>query len=130
MKFETREDAVRTWVEGFNAFPLDMLLKATDGGEDLYEITPYTEEEQEENEGFGQDIFPMWSTMWQFSDSWDADWAESETGLKALKECGFRIYRSMEWGDFIGIDGCGYSFFAEHWTPLYIARGLRWSEED
>ncbi len=129
MKFKTREDAARAWVAAFNAFPLDMLLKATDGGEDLYEVTPYTEEEREENEGC-QEYFPMWSTMWQFSDPWDRDWAESEEGLKALRDCGFRVYRSAEWGVFIGIDGAGYSFYTEHWVPLYLARGLRWSEED
>lgn len=130
MKFKAREDAARAWVAEFNAFPLEMLLKATDGGEDFVEITPYTGEEQEEHEEHGQEYFPMWGTMWQFSDPWDCDWAESAEGLKALKDCGFRIYHSAEWGDFIGIDGAGYSFYTEHWVPLYLARGLRWSEED
>lgn len=128
MKFETREDAARVWVNGFNAFPLDMLLKATDGGDDLIEITPYTEAEQAEVEG--QDYFPMWETLWQFDDCTDERWAESEEGLNALKNCGFRVYQSAEWGVFFGIDGAGYSFIREHFIPLYIARGLRWSEED
>ena len=126
MKFETREDAVRQWVTEMNYFPLDMLLKAC--GDDFYEITPYTEEEAEDLEN--QDLFPMWSYLWQFSDSADERWGESEEGLNTLKKCGFRIYHSEEFGDFIGIDGCGYSFIQEHWTPLYLERGLHWSKED
>lgn len=127
MSYKTREEAARAWVSEMNVFPLEMLIKATDGGEDLIEITPYTEEEQEDE---NREYFPMWQYLWQFSDSADERWAEGEDGLQALKECGFRVYHSEEWGDFIGIDGAGYSFLREHWMPLYIARGLRWSKED
>lgn len=126
MSFKRREDAVRQWVAEMNCFPLDMLLRAC--GDDFVEITPYTEEEMEDLEN--QDYYPMWQYLWQFDDSADETWVASEDGLNALKECGFRVYHSEEFGDFIGIDGCGYSFVREHWTPLYIARGLHWSEED
>lgn len=51
-----------------------------------------------------------------------------------MSDCGFRIYKSEDYGYFFGIDGAGYSFYEEHWMPLYKARGLHWhdpqAEED
>lgn len=49
-------------------------------------------------------------------------------GIKKMSECGFRIYEHDEWGYFFGIDGCGYSFYDEHWIPLYKKRGLQWHD--
>ena len=43
-----------------------------------------------------------------------------------MSKCGFRIYKSYEFGCFFGIDGMGYDFYDEHWLPLYEARGLQW----
>lgn len=40
--------------------------------------------------------------------------------------CGFLIYEADETGIVLGIDGGGYSFFDQHWIPLYRFRGLRW----
>ena len=45
-----------------------------------------------------------------------------------MSRCGFRIYESEEFGYFFGIDGAGYSFYDEHWVPLYRARGLHWHD--
>lgn len=76
---------------------------------------------------------PMWGTMWSFENIIDDDWLSGEfvdegkpSGLRALSDCGFRIYESEEYGYFFGIDGAGYDFFSEHWIPLYKARGLEW----
>ena len=33
-------------------------------------------------------------------------------------------------GYFFGIDGAGYSFYEEHWIPLYKARGLQWHKTE
>lgn len=74
-------------------------------------------------------LLPMWGTLWQFGDSADDYWAEDLDGIQSLSNCGFRVYEHEEWGYFFGIDGCGYSFFEEHWIPLYKARGLRWHDE-
>lgn len=127
--YKTTEEATRAWVAEMNQFPLDMLLAATDDGMGLEDITPYTDEEMEEIENNGQD-WPMWPYLFQFSDSSDIAWGESEEGMETLRSCGFRIYHTEQWGDFLAIDGCGYSFIHEHWMPLYKARGFRWSEED
>lgn len=73
---------------------------------------------------------PMWNTMWAFSDPCDADWLDDEDNQRKMAECGFRIYESEDYGYIFGIDGAGYSFYEEHWIPLYKARGLRWHKED
>jgi hypothetical protein len=176
------EDAVRRWVEEFNAIPQSLIEKAY-GFDEIYEMeltpvgkiyscdtcgeefdkevyetanenengdkicptcldseledyededeaiefcTAYIEEEDDyDNHEYG---LPMWGTLWAFNSSFDADWAKDN--LEVLKELGFRVYESDEIGVFIGIDGAGYSFFDEHWTPLYKARGLRWHSEE
>lgn len=74
-------------------------------------------------------VFPMWGTMWSFSDSAD-DWWMEHGGVEALSACGFRVYESEEFGFFFGIDGCGYDFKEVHFIPLYKARGLRWHDEE
>lgn len=75
------------------------------------------------------DILPMWGTMWSFGDSADDWWLEEDCGIRAMSECGFRIFESEEFGYFFGIDGAGYDFYEAHWEPLYKARGLHWHDE-
>ena len=73
-------------------------------------------------------ILPMWGWMWQFGDSADDWWLEKGDGIKALSECGFRVYEHDEFGYFFGIDGAGYNFYEASWIPLYKARGLKWHD--
>lgn len=73
-------------------------------------------------------LLPMWGTLWSFGDSADDYWLEELGGIQIMSECGFRIYESGEFGYFFGIDGAGYSFYEEHWVPLYKKRGLQWHD--
>lgn len=75
-----------------------------------------------------RDCFPMRSTMFQPKDRCDEKWIVDN--LQQVAECGFRIFEHDNYGIFLGIDGCGYDFYAEHWIPLYKARGLQWHEEE
>ncbi len=75
-------------------------------------------------------LLPMWGTLWSMGDSADDYWIEDLDGIQCLSNCGFRVYEHDEWGYFFGIDGCGYSFYEEHWIPLYKARGLKWHDEN
>lgn len=75
-------------------------------------------------------FLPMWETMWQFDDFADENWLTKKDGIRAMAECGFRVYESDEFGCFFGIDGAGYDFYLEHWIPLYKARGLNWHDKD
>ncbi len=77
-----------------------------------------------------EDILPMWSTMWSFKDISDCRWLEERDGIKAMSECGFRIYKHKDWGYFFGIDGGGYDFYDEHWIPAYNELGLKWHTEE
>ncbi len=75
-------------------------------------------------------LYPAWGTMWAFGESADDDWLEHFGGIKAMSECGFRVYEHDEWGHFFGLDGGGYDFYKKHWIPLYKARGLQWHDEE
>ena len=74
------------------------------------------------------DSLPMWGTMWSFGDSLDEYWLEELDGIAQMSDCGFRIYKSEEFGYFFGIDGAGYDFYEQHWIPLYEKRGLKWHD--
>lgn len=71
---------------------------------------------------------PIWGTMWSFGDSLDVYWLEKLDGIAVMSDCGFRIFKSEEFGYFFGIDGAGYDFYEQHWIPLYEKRGLKWHD--
>lgn len=73
---------------------------------------------------------PMWGWLWQFGDSCDDYWLSDCGGIRKMSMCGFRVYEHEEYGYFFGIDGAGYSFYDEHWIPLYKARGLEWHDPE
>ena len=91
-------------------------------------LSHLTTEKKSDFEINHDDYLPMWGTMWSFGDSCDDWWLEEDNGIELMSQCGFRIYESEEFGYFFGIDGAGYDFYAEHWIPLYKARGLQWHE--
>ena len=133
----TKEEAVRDWVRGFNAVPTRMIVKLWElEPEDWQEVTcaeaACAEESTcaEEPAYAEEPALPMWGTMWSFEDKADDYWLEEKGGLKLMSQCGFRIYRSEEFGYFFGLDGAGYDFYDAHWTPLYEARGMRWHDEE
>ena len=46
------------------------------------------------------ELLPMWGTMWSFGDSADDWWLEEGNGNEIMSECGFRIYKTDEFGYF------------------------------
>ena len=124
--------------------PSSSLPDSYNGEEDEGEVISYDEESElyciELDDGFKvsleegdfevvrDDSLPMWGTMWSFGDSADDYWLSDMDGIGVMSRCGFRIYESEEFGYFFGIDGAGYSFYDEHWVPLYRARGLHWHD--
>ena len=100
----------------------DFVIKTDDG----FSVTVSQNDFELQDYGW----LPMWGWLWQFDDICDSEWAESEAGLQALADCGFRVYKSDEFGIFFGIDGAGYDFYERHWIPLYKARGLRWHDAE
>ena len=122
----TIREAAQSWVKEFNAIPQEIIVKLLNAGEDIEEVTPMTEEQMEDVEGF----LPMWGTMWTFSDPLDDWWLEEKGGLEAMARCGFRIYRQEDFGYIFGIDGAGYDFYEDHWIPLYKERGIQWHDKE
>lgn len=118
MKNLTLRKTVEKWVrEDINSIPTQMIAKLMQyESEDWEEITISDTEFDEE--------LPMWGTMWQFIYSFDTDWLEEH--IEEVSSCGFRIFKSKNFGYFFGIDGAGYDFYEAHWIPLYLARGLKW----
>lgn len=83
------------------------------------------EEDDYENVEYG---LPMWGTMWTFGSSLDSEWARNN--LDVMADAGFKIFETDELGIFFGINGAGYDFYEAHWNKLYIARGLKWHNEE
>ena len=122
----TIREAAQSWVKEFNAIPQEVIVKLMNAGDEIEEVTPMTEEQLEEVEGF----LPMWGTMWSFSEPMDDWWLEEKNGLEAMARCGFRIYRQEDYGYIFGIDGAGYDFYEDHWIPLYKERGIQWHDAE
>lgn len=101
---------------GKNKFRIKM-----DGGKELWAAA-------EDFEVVRDSWLPMWGTMWSFHDLCDCHKLEEDDGIALLSKCGFRVYKSDEFGYFFGIDGCGYDFYEAHWIPLYKAWGLKWHD--
>lgn len=78
---------------------------------------------------FGSTHCPMWGTWFHPAGQWQEEWLCEHA--EEVARLGFTIIRV--WLDgcedlFIGIDGAGYSFYEEHWIPLYRLCGFRWHE--
>ena len=126
MRYKTKREAAEVWVREFDAIPQGMIEELMEHNPDGWrEVTLFDEDE----EPYG--YLPAWGTMWSFHDSADNGWFEFEydEAIKAMSDCGFRVYESDDYGYFFGIDGYGYDFYEHHWVPLYEARGLQWHEE-
>ena len=54
---------------------------------------------------------------------------ELDKHIREVEECGFLVYESDETGILLGVDGCGYDFYEDHWKPLYVVRNLHWHDE-
>ena len=110
----TLREAAQEWVKGFNAIPISIIAKLWQADpEDWEEVT------SPDNEVENKDLLPMWGSMWTFGDSIDNYWFEEKDGIKQMSKCGFRIFKSEEFGYFFGIDGAGYDFYEAHCIPLY-----------
>jgi hypothetical protein len=80
----------------------------------------------------------MWGTMFIVNDS--VDKRRIKALLKPVEDEEDELYGSQEVGDtgisafeidgelVLGINGAGYDFYEQHWTPLYNALGYEWHE--
>ena len=128
MRYATKREAARAWVQEMDAIYTGMFSDYADAyPDDVYEVTVMDDEDQEDR--YYDSRFPMWGAMWQFHDILDNEWIDMG-GLEAMSKIGFRIYKSENYGYFFGIDAAGYDFYERFWIPLYDARGLHWHDEE
>lgn len=113
----TLDEAVRLWVNrDFSSIPTSLILKAYENEPDELELL--------------SSRYPVYSFPcahgWLFhpENSLDEDWIRDN--IEIVEEIGFIVYETDETGILLAIDGGGYSFWEEHWQPLYIARDLQW----
>lgn len=116
----TLDEAVKLWVNrDFSNIPTELVKKAFKDNYEELELLSSEYPELDYPAGWGTMFHPEWSL--------DEKWIREH--IKEVEKCGFLIYDSDETGILLGVDGCGYDFFSEHWTPLYRRRGLLWHEE-
>ena len=110
------DEAVKLWVErDFSKIPTDLIKK------DLEKLELLSREYPE------LDYPACWGWMFHPICSYDERWIRNH--IKEVEECEFLVYEFKEVGILLGVDGCGYDFFEDHWKPLYIARGIYWHNE-
>ncbi len=69
----------------------------------------YLHEEQSEN-------YPMWNTCFEFRHE------PSEREIEAAINAGFGVIEGLgNFNTILFVAGCGYSFYAGHWIPLYLS---------
>lgn len=69
---------------------------------------------EQEVEGI-RDSYPMWGTLFELKDNWDRITEEAKT-------CGFGVIKETDYfKPMLFVEGAGYSFYAQHWIPLYMA---------
>lgn len=120
MKFKTKREATEYWINAeFNHVDVDIVQKIdTD-----YSFRPLIDND---DEIIG---YPMWSTLFQPRNSFDIEWFR-DNAEEIFEKTGIIVYQQDDFDILIGIDGCGYNFYDEHWMPLYELRGLNWHNEN
>jgi hypothetical protein len=117
----TLEEAVKLWVgRDFSSIPTELIKKAYRDNPEELELLSSEYPELDYPSG--------WGYMFHPENSLDEEWIRENISI--VEECGFLIYDTEETGILLGIDGCGYSFYENHWTPLYKARDLHWHTEE
>lgn len=77
---------------------------------------------------------PIWSTLFIVEDAVDVRGITNlittdEEGDQVIADTGILAYE-IDDELILGIDGAGYSFYDNHWIPLYDALGYHWHKED
>ena len=65
-----------------------------------------------------------WLDAWRDADPDGA--ALYEAGWRDVADTGVLMLSGPDGGLYLGLDGAGYSFYSDHWIPLYLAMGYSW----
>lgn len=107
----------------FSTIPTDIIARAY-RDEPLTELTPAPED------GYMDSPYnlPMWGWMWLVNDSYVEH--KIRGNIDEMDKLGFSVFEDNDGRLFLGIDGAGYSFYDEHWIPLYDWFGLHWHDTE
>jgi hypothetical protein len=85
--------------------------EADDPGEYMQEYAPDAYHEKMDSN------YPMHGTLFEFR---DGTWGSF---IEAAQDAGFIVLEDVPGFDgvMLGVAGCGYSFYGQHWIPLYLA---------
>jgi hypothetical protein len=73
------------------------------------------EDYQQHEDQHRQDNYPMWNTCFEFSEEPPEEW------IQHAKDSGIGVISNFkEHNTILFFAGCGYSFYASHWIPLYL----------
>ncbi len=94
--------------------------------DDKEKIVTYPAEEVYRAHGWqGEEGLPMWGTMWVLNRNYWIDMVQE------LSDSGFAVFDIYDEDLMVvGIDGCGYDFYDDHWEPLYDRLGLDWELQE
>ena len=121
MQKMTLDEAVRLWTSrDFSTIPTELIKKA-------YKENP-EELELLSSEYPELDYPACWGYMFHPERSYDEQWIRDNIDI--VESIGFLVYYTEETGILLGVDGCGFCFVTELWTPLYKAIDLHWHSED
>ncbi len=117
----TLDEACELWLRKcFSNIPIELIKKAYADCWEEFELL--TSEEPTLDYPCG------WGYLFMPDDPTDERWILNN--LDIVQSCGFLVYYSKECSVLLAIDGAGYSFYEEHWLPLYKKRGLRWHKTE
>lgn len=115
-----RLEGVKRWVAQWNEIPTEAVTFLARNLE--YEKLTGDEDTQNTSE------LVEWGEMWTFKNHTDDVWALKNPD--AFERAGISLFEVEKIGLVFGVDGGGYSFYEDHFLPLYIERGFRWHPVD
>jgi len=100
----------------------DLQAEFEDSELDLYDFCGHHESFDDfvsEREG---ENYPMWNTLFEFRSE------PSEEVIQAAIKSGFGVVEGLEdLNTTLFVAGAGYSFYAQHWIPLFLS--MPWNED-
>ena len=111
------EQACRKWIgEDFSMIPMSLIKKAYKENPEKLILLSSECPELDYPACYGWAFVP--------DNPFDKEWIKDNIAI--VEKCGFLIYESEDIDIMLIVDNDRYSFYNNHWMPLYRARGFNW----
>ena len=110
------EQGCRKWIsEDFSMIPMSLIEKAyKENPEELILLSANIRK---------LDYLACWEWAFVPDNPFDKEWIKENIAI--VEKYGFLIYQSEDIDVMLIVDNDRYSFYNDHWIPLYKARGLQ-----